>query len=148
MTETRQLAIAPLGLTGDRACDCANWRSLGRTAWDLTLAGLMEWAWMFHRVHLQMLVRGDHVAICTLVALKPGEGRARAVMNTLTTWADCARVTLELTPSTHWGADLTRLTDFYELLGFVSNEEPENPFRVREDLIRYPVPDGGHQERR
>jgi len=84
------------------------------------------------------------LAICELLAYKPGHGEARRVITEICAWADCARVTLELTPSNHWGSDVERLTKFYESLGFVSKTEPQEPLRVRESMIRYPVRGRGH----
>ena len=65
-------------------------------------------------------------------------------MNEIGLWADCARVALELSPSSHWGADLDRLTRFYESLGFEPNEEPPEPFQIQESMIRYPLRGRGH----
>lgn len=120
-----------------RSCDCPTWGQLDRVPRDLVLAGFMEWAWLFHQVDLKLLARGQHVAVCGLTALRPGRGRARVVMTELCAWADCARVTLELTPSNHWGSDVAQLTRFYESLGFEANTEPDEPLRVQEAMIRY-----------
>lgn len=108
------------------------------------LYDFMQWASLFHQVQLKMLARGEHVAICGLLAKRPGHGRARRVMTELCMWADCASVTLELTPCDQWSSDVERLTKFYASLGFVENREPEHPLRIRETMIRYPVKGRGH----
>ncbi|HCT78595.1 MAG TPA: hypothetical protein DGG94_16785 [Micromonosporaceae bacterium] len=141
----RRLTIVRVGqVPAMRVCDCETWGLLDRTRRDLILAGFMEWAWLFYRMQLKLLARGSHVAICALLAVRSGQGRARKVMTELCQWADCARVTLELTPSAHWGADIAQLTKFYVSLGFEVNKEPDLPFRVQEAMIRYPVRGRGH----
>jgi hypothetical protein len=117
---------------------------LNHVSRDLVLYHLMLWASWLHQIEIKLLARGEHVAICELLAYKPGNGKARWVMTEVCAWADCARVTLELTPSNHWGSDVARLTKFYESFGFEANTEPQEPFRVRESMIRYPVMGRGH----
>jgi GNAT superfamily N-acetyltransferase len=111
---------------------------------DLILFDLMQWANVLHGVQLKLLARGEHVAICELLVAQRGQGGARRVMTELCTWANCARVTLELTPSNHWGSDVERLTAFYASLGFEPNREEPTPFRIQESMIRYPVRGRGH----
>ncbi|HCT77231.1 MAG TPA: hypothetical protein DGG94_07455 [Micromonosporaceae bacterium] len=65
-------------------------------------------------------------------------------MTEICAWANCARVTFELTPSRHWGSDIERLTKFYESLGFEPNYEAPQTFRIRESMIRYPAKGRGH----
>ncbi|WP_020519397.1 hypothetical protein [Catelliglobosispora koreensis] len=136
---TPKLRLVASNETPQQVCNCRPWGLLHHVSRDLVLADFMEWAQLFHQVQLKMLVRGDHVAICELLARRPGQGRARLVMSVLCAWADCARVTLELTPSDHWGSDVERLTKFYESLEFEPNLEQEQRFRVQESMIRYPV---------
>lgn len=121
------------------AGDCPTWRALDRDARDYILADFMEWAWATYTVELKMLARGDHVAICELVTIRPGEGRVRKVMEELCRWADCSGIPLELTPSDHWGADVERLIRFYTSLGFQLNHEPRSLYRLQEHMIRYPA---------
>jgi len=144
----RKLGLVHHNSLTARPCNCDTWRHIEREHRDHVLARLMEWAWLFYKVQLKMLVRGDHVAVCELVTLKPGEGRVRRVMEEICLWADCGDITLELSPSEHWGADVDRLTRFYFSLEFQYNHEPRNPFVVQEDLIRYPQPDRGHRAMR
>jgi len=53
-------------------------------------------------------------------------------------------VTLELTPTNEWGADLARLTRFYVSLGFAPNSESQWPFRWQAEMIRRPAPGRRH----
>ncbi|MGH7158176.1 MAG: hypothetical protein ACREGD_03865 [Candidatus Saccharimonadales bacterium] len=141
---TPKLRLVVSNKAVEQPCSCRTWGLLHHVSRDFILHDLMEWARLLHNVQLKMLVRGDHVAICELLAVRPGHGRARVVMTELCAWADCARVTLELTPSSHWGSDVERLTKFYESLGFEPNTEARQPFRVQESMIRYPVKGRGH----
>jgi GNAT superfamily N-acetyltransferase len=111
---------------------------------DFILFDLMEWAKALHGVQLKLLARGEHVAICELLVAQRNRGHARRVMAELCSWADCARVTLELTPSNHWGSNVDRLTAFYVSLGFEENPEEPTLFRIQESMIRYPVRGRGH----
>lgn len=129
-------------------CECRPWGLLDRVQRDYALAGLMRWAWLYYKVRLKMLARGDHVAICELVAMRPGEGRVRKVMEEMCLWADCSRIPLELSPADDWGADIQRLRNFYGSLGFQPNYEPRTPYRAQEDMIRYPVQGRGHGRNR
>lgn len=126
------------------ACSCRTWGLLGRVTRDFILADFMEWASLLHHVELKLLARGEHVAICELLSLRSGRGAARRIITELCAWADCARVTFELTPSNHWGSDVERLTRFYEALGFEPNREERQPLRVQGSMIRYPVVGRGH----
>ena len=125
-------------------CSCRTWGLLRPISRDFILYDLMQWASLLHQVQLKLLARGEHVAICELLAVRPGYGRARRVMTELCSWADCARVILELSPSDHWGSDTERLMRFYESLGFEANNDPEQPFLIQEAMIRYPVRERGH----
>ena len=104
----------------------------------------MEWARLLHQVQLKMLTRGEHVAVCELVSVRPGHGRARRVMTELCAWSDCGRVTVQLTPSSEWDSDGERVTGFYTSLGFSPNHEPKERFLIQEAMIRYPVRGRGH----
>jgi hypothetical protein len=125
-------------------CSCRPWALLNRVSRDFLLWDFMQRASLLQMVQLKLLVRGDHVGICELLALKPGQGRARRVMTELCQWADCARATLELTPSSRWGSDVEQLTEFYESLGFEANREPPELYRPQGRMIRYPVRGRGH----
>ncbi|GIH10691.1 hypothetical protein Rhe02_87580 [Rhizocola hellebori] len=128
----------------EQPCSCRTWGLLGRITRDLILCDFMDWARLLHQVQLKLLARGEYVAICELLARCPGRGRARRVMTELCAWANCARVTLELSPSSHWGSDVERLTNFYAPLGFEPNTESDEHFCVQEAMIRYPVKGRGH----
>jgi hypothetical protein len=125
-------------------CSCRTWGLLKPISRDSILFDLMQWAKLLHGVQLRLLARGEHVAVCELLVARRGQGRARRVMTELCSWSDCARVTLELTPSNHWGSDVDRLTAFYASLGFESNQEEPTLFQVQESMIRYPVRGRGH----
>jgi hypothetical protein len=122
-----------------RKCDCPTWGLLDRVDRDRLLAGLMEWAWLFHLVRIKLLVHAEHVGVHELRYVRPGRGEARRVMSELCLFADCSRVVLELTPSGQGGADQARLRDFYVSLGFQPNSEPGSGFVWRGELIRHPV---------
>ena len=128
----------------EQPCSCRTWGLLGRITRDLILFDFMERARLLHQVQLKLLARGEHVAICELLALRPGQGRARRVMTEMCAWANCARVTMELSPSSQWGSDVQRLTNFYASLGFEPNPEPDARLCVQEAMIRYPVRGRGH----
>lgn len=132
------------GHSAELTCRCRPWGLIERVQRDFILADLTAWAWLYYKVQLKMLARGEHVAICELVTVRPGDGRVRKVMEEICLWADCSRIPLELSPSDHWGADVQQLTNFYASLGFQPNNEPHTPFRVQEDMIRYPVQGRGH----
>lgn len=123
----------------EKACDCPTWGLFDQFERDYILADLMEWAWAIHQVDLTLLARGEHVAICELLTMRPGEGRVRKVMEHLCQWADRSRVPLELSPSDLWGADIERLIRFYTSLGFQLNREPRTLLRLQEHMIRYPT---------
>ncbi len=141
---TSKLRLAASNRIAEQPCSCRAWGLLGRVTRDLILCDFMEWARLLHQVQLKLLARGEHVAICELLAVRPGHGRARRVMTELCAWANCARVTMELSPSSQWGSDVRRLTNFYASLGFEPNLEPEERLRVQEAMIRYPVKGLGH----
>lgn len=125
-------------------CSCRTWGLLRPISRDFILFDLMQWAKLLHGVQLKLLARGEHVAICELLVAQRGQGRARRVMAELCSWADCARVTFELTPSRHWGSDVDRLIAFYSSHGFEENREEPAPFSIHESMIRYPVRGRGH----
>lgn len=122
-----------------RGCDCPTWGLLDRVGRDRLLAGLTEWAWLFHLVRIKLLVHAEHVGIHELRTLCRGRGKARHVMQELCLFADCSRLVLELTPTDEWGADPVRLRDFYVSLGFEANSEHGSGLAWRGELIRYPV---------
>lgn len=115
-------------------CSCRAWGLLGRLSRDLLLDDLMEWARLLHRVQLILLLYGEHVAVREFRAPQSDHREARRVLTTLCSWADCAGVVLELTPSDRWGFDLQRLTRLCVSLGFAPNGEPQY-----ESMVRYPV---------
>lgn len=125
-------------------CGCPTWGLLDRIQQDLTLDGFMQWSWHFYRVTTRLLVHDGHVGIHEISTICPGQGRVRQVMFEFCLWADCARVVLELTPTDEWGAELTRLTQFYVGLGFVPNEEKRSPLVYQGKMIRYPIAGRGH----
>jgi hypothetical protein len=141
---TRRLRLVVDNRQPPNPCSCRTWGLLRPISRDFILFDLMEWAKALHGVQLKLLARGEHVAICELLVARRGQGRARRVMTELCSWADCARVTLELTPSRHWGPDVDRLTAFYNWLGFEENREEPTLFHIHESMIRYPVRGRGH----
>jgi len=130
--------------TSSRTCGCRCWSLLERLDRDVELDRVMDWAWQAHWVRLKLLAHGDHVGVHELRAGYPGRGEARRVMVKLCRWADRGAVTLELTGTGEFGADLDRLTKFYVSLGFTPNSEPTTPFRWRGEMIRHPIPGRRH----
>lgn len=111
----------------EKACDCPTWSSLDQWERYYILADMMEWAWAIHQVDLTLLARDDHVTICELTIMQPGQGHARNVMEEICQRADCFRVPLELGPVHDLDTDLQRLAIS---LGFQSHQQ---------DMIRYPA---------
>lgn len=96
------------------------WRYMDKVERDLELDRLMRWAAADYGTTVQLLARSYYVAVCKLavpVKLR-GDGRARAVLAGLTRWADRELVTLGLTPTTQYGADMARLLALYQAAGF------------------------------
>ncbi len=120
-------------------CGCPTWGLLEREQQDLTLDGFMQWSWIFYRVHTKLLVHDGHVGIHEVSTPRPGQGRVRQVMFEFCLWADCARTTLELTPTDEWGADINRLKQFYTGLGFEHNTEDLKPLVYQGEMIRHPI---------
>jgi len=138
------LSDLPVQSSVRRGCDCPTWGLLDQVGRDRLLAGLTEWAWLFHLVRIKLLVHAEHVGVHELRSLRQGKGGARRVMAELCLFADCSRLVLELTPTDQWGADPARLHGFYVSLGFEANGGPVSGFVWRGALIRYPVKGRGH----
>lgn len=72
----------------------------------------------------------------------PKEGRERGtgtkIMQELTAWADANDKQLQLTPSSDFGGNKKRLTDFYKRFGFVENKGRNKDFEVSEAMYREP----------
>ena len=101
-----------------------------------------DWAANFRGVELVLLLR-HHVAVGGLTSLAPGRGDARAVMEELCAWANCAGVILELSPER--GPDYHWLKKFFVSLGFVPNFEVPLNFAIKEDMIFYPTHELRHE---
>src|SRR5687767_12886441 len=110
-----------------RPCDCRTWTWLNPRAREMLLGGFVEWAGLLHQVQLKLLLRGEHVVIHELLPLR-AESRPSRILSDLLSWADCAPAVLELTPSSHFGSDIERLTKYFAAHGFEPNREPRSQF--------------------
>jgi hypothetical protein len=135
----RQLRLVASNCEPNNRCGCRTWGLLRSTSRGLVLSDLVDRAGRVHGVGLELQVRYEHVVIADLMAPSHRQGHARAVLAELCAWADCARVTLELTPLAHWGPGVDRLTTYCAWLGFEPNCEEPTLFLPQEALIRYPV---------
>lgn len=92
-------------------------------------------------VLVQLFPRAGKVSITKVEVVDPedrGKGLARRVLDEICDWADRYGHTLGICADDKWGADIKRLTRFYESLGFIDNPEESQPFQVREAMIRRP----------
>ena len=69
------------------------------------------------------------------------QGVANEVITELTRWADLNQQTLALTPSADFGANQSRLTNFYRRHGFKKNAGKNRDFSVMESMVRPPASD-------
>lgn len=99
------------------------WSHLDELERNYVLADHMEWAWAVHHVDLELVARGEHVVICELLVLYPGQDHDRHVMEYLCRWAGRAKVTLELSLTDQRDADTARLTQFFTAFGFGHNRD-------------------------
>jgi hypothetical protein len=136
--------MRPLTQPAEQLCSCRAWDLLPRLSRDMLLDDLMEWAKLFHQVQLILLLYGERVVIRELAAQRSGSREARRVLSELCSWADCAHVVLELTPTRQWGFDLQRLTRVCVSLGFVPNRESHGPVHAQESMVRHPMPGRCH----
>lgn len=104
----------------------------------------MQWARHAYEVGLVLELHDEHVVIASVMATTHRSGGARRVLTELCSWGDCARVTLELTPSTHRRSDAGHLPAFYASLGFRRDHEQPMLFDMTDSLIRYPVRGRAH----
>jgi GNAT superfamily N-acetyltransferase len=118
------------------------WRDMDHDERDRELKRLSQWAWRNHSVRLDLVRRPLYVALVkleTVTKRKRGQGRATGVMGTLTAWADEQGVILGLTPTGEYGADMARLTSWYESFGFTTDTQLETgQFQIAEQFYRLP----------
>lgn len=67
-----------------------------------------------------------------------GEGRARAAMEEIISYADDTGQSVSLTPTNEFGANRQRLENFYRGLGFVPNTGQNKNFMTRDSFVRPP----------
>ncbi|GIH10269.1 hypothetical protein Rhe02_83360 [Rhizocola hellebori] len=137
----RHLRLVVSNQSAAQPCSCRTWRHLDRITRDLIICDFMLWAGLLHQVHLKMMARGEHVAIDELSAAE--FSKTRRVMTEICTWAECARVTLELRSASLWGSEAEQLTRSFESLGF----EPDTSaglFFAQRAMVRYPGKGQGH----
>jgi len=125
-------------------CSCRTWGLLRAFSRDLVLDDLMQWAKLWHGVGLTLTTCGEHVVVSGLMATMRTRGGARRVLTDLCSWADCARVTLELAADGLWSAGSGHPTAFYVSLGF--RRDPAQPalFDLPGSLIRHPIRGQAH----
>lgn len=141
---TRHLRLVVDNQSPPNPCSCRTWGLLRSISRDLILYDLMQWAQLLHGVGLTLQARGEHVVISDVMAATPKRGGVRRVMTELCSWADCARVTLELIPSAHLGSGAGHLAALYTSQGFRRNHEQPTLFDMPDSLIRRPVRGRAH----
>src|SRR5687768_11494894 len=102
------------------------WRDMDHAERDRELKHLSQFAWRNQAVRLDLVRRPLYVALVkleTVTKRKRCQGRATRVMCALTSWADHHSVILGLTPTGEYGADMARLTSWYESLGFTTGAQ-------------------------
>ena len=141
---TRHLRLVVDNQSPQNLCSCRTWGLLRPISRELVLHDLMHRARHLHGVGLALEACDGHVVISDLVATTGGRSGVRRVMSELCSWSDCARVTLELTPSAHWGLGGSRLATFCAWLGFEPRREQPTLLDPQESLIRHPVRGRAH----
>lgn len=83
---------------------------------------------------------GDIVTLSRIVVPKDGRnnGVGSKVMNEIVNWADSHGKTVALSPSTDFGGNKGRLSEFYKRFGFVENKGKNKNFSTRETMVRTP----------
>lgn len=132
------------GEVSARSSLCGDWRTASARQRSAILAGQTDRAWRLHAVSIALVPWHEHVAVCALISLLPGHGRASHVLADLCRWADCARVVLELTPTGTPGSDVDRVASWYAAYGWAPNWEVPRPGLPKQTMIRYPIPARGH----
>jgi GNAT superfamily N-acetyltransferase len=66
------------------------------------------------------------------------KGYGTRIMQDIIDYADSNNIIVTLTPSSDFGSNKNRLTQFYERFGFVLNRGENKFSRSRDALIRYP----------
>ena len=69
-----------------------------------------------------------------------GQGKGSSFMRELLTEADNSGKPIGLTPSSDFGGNKKRLTDFYKGFGFIENKGKNKDFTISESMIRLPSP--------
>ena len=127
---------------------CRQWADMGFFDRDGILSDWMDWARSARKVELELTIRNATYQRVTLYGLEskdPGKGNARAVMDELCRWADCAQVVLELAMTVKPRADADRLRTFFAILSFSPNVELPRRLLIYPDMIRYPALGAGHE---
>lgn len=135
---TRHLRLITNNQRPSNPCTCRTWGLLLPDSRDLVLHDLMQWA-RAHDVGLGLVAKDEHVVVFELVATARRRGNARRVLTELCSWSDCARVTLELNPASHFGSGAGHRTAFYASLGFRRDCEQPTLFDLTDSLIRRSV---------
>ena len=65
-------------------------------------------------------------------------GTGTAIMQRVVEWADANAKVLALTPSSDFGGNKKRLTQFYKRFGFVENKGKSKDFTISEAMVRQP----------
>jgi hypothetical protein len=141
---SRHLCLVVDHQSRQNSCSCRTWGLLPSASRGLVLTDLAQWARQVHGVGLILEAHEEHVLITGVMATTRVRRGVRRVLIELCCWSDCARVTLELSPSAHTRSDAGQLAAFYAWLGFRRDHEQPTLFDMADYLIRYPVRERTH----
>ena len=110
-----------------------------------TLARHADCLWRKTGLSVALVPWHGHVAVCALISAFPGQGHGSRAVGALCRWADCAGVTLELTPCGSYGSDVDRLAGWFARYGWAANFEVPREGLPKQSMIRYPIAGRGHR---
>lgn len=89
---------------------------------------------------LDLMGAGQRVTLSRIVLPEAGRnaGVGSSVMQRITAWADQTGTTVALTPSSDFGGNKSRLTEFYKRFGFVENKGRNRDYEISETMFREP----------
>lgn len=115
---------------------------VGRAAKGAERSGLaaIERAWTEKGIGHALTERDGTITLNKIVVPKDerGSGKGTAAMKQLLAYADNTGQRVVLTPSSDFGGNKKRLTDFYKKFGFAENKGKKRDFSVRETMVREP----------
>lgn len=101
------------------------------------LAGLRQ-QWADAGIEGDISEKGDVITLSRIVVPESerGAGKGTAAMQALIDYADSTGQHIALTPSSDFGGNKKRLTDFYKRFGFVENKGKNRAFSTSESMYR------------